>query len=418
MTVGSDELLGWPILAGNHCLVCFDGKIFVFCYLDELYCVLDVDDNFINGITSAMLDNRKTIWNAFFSFVAIMSAFGTVVLIRAFIDRGDDGLVDVPFREVMGTFAQVVVVMEDGGDKRAAKEAGFEELYAVDDSMSDYNADSELSKLNRVGFDGPMVVSDELFEVVSAAVQYSSQTGGAFDITVGPLVELWRRAEKDKVKPTDEQIADAKAKVGYEKLKLESANKTVQFLAEGMLLDLGGIAKGYAIDKGIEAAKGHGAMAVMVDVGGDMMCYGKARAGGWKIGLQDPTADGEMLLVLKLNDVAVATSGNYRRFVVIGDERYSHIFRPKEGVSAGELTSVSVIAPTAIQADALATAVSVMGAEKGLVMIEGIAGVECMVISAGDESEILHTSGIGQYIDRVVSEQVKMIEFENDGVNK
>lgn len=365
-----------------------------------------------------MSDSKKTVFNAFISFVAIMSAFGTVVLIRTLIDRGDDGLVDVPFREVMGTFAQVVVVMEDGGDKRAAKEAGFQELYAVDDSMSDYNSDSELSKLNRVGFDGPVKVSDELFAVVSAAVEYSGQTGGAFDITVGPLVELWRSAEKDKVKPTEEQIAGAKARVGYEKLKLDEANKTVQFLVEGMLLDLGGIAKGYAIDKGIEAAIEHGAEAVMVDVGGDMMCYGKARAGGWKVGLQDPRADGEMLLVLKLDGVAVATSGDYRRFVVIGDERYSHIFRPKAGVSAGELTSVSVIAPTAMQADALATAVSVMGAEKGLAMIEVIAGVECMVISAGDESEILHTSGIGQYIDRVVSDQVKMIEFENDGVDK
>ncbi len=362
-----------------------------------------------------MTDNKKTITNAMLSFAAIMTAFGAVILVQSFFDK-EDTLVNSGFRDVMGTFAQVSVVMGDGRNGSEAGEAAFDQLTEVDASMSDYIEDSELSQLNRNGYDGPVKVSDGLFEVISAAVQYSRQSDGAFDITIGPLVGLWREAERTGAKPTEVQVAAAKAKVGYEKLQLDAENRTVKFTVEGMLLDLGGIAKGYAIDKAIEAARAHGAKGVMVDVGGDIMCFGNSLNGQWKIGLQDPTDEGEMLLVLKLCDVAVATSGDYRRFVVIGDERFNHIFSPKAGVSAGELTSVSVIAGTAMQADALATAVSVMGVKKGMAMIDRIEGVECMVIQAGAKGEIVHTKDTLRYIDSSAIEQMQnfnMIEFKN-----
>ncbi|MCK4998897.1 MAG: FAD:protein FMN transferase, partial [Anaerohalosphaera sp.] len=153
-----------------------------------------------------MTDNKKTITNAMLSFAAIMTAFGAVILVQSFFDK-EDTLVNSGFRDVMGTFAQVSVVMGDGRNGSEAGEAAFDQLTEVDASMSDYIEDSELSQLNRNGYDGPVKVSDGLFEVISAAVQYSRQSDGAFDITIGPLVGLWREAERTGAKPTEVQVA-------------------------------------------------------------------------------------------------------------------------------------------------------------------------------------------------------------------
>jgi len=196
------------------------------------------------------------------------------------------------------------------------------------------------------------------------------------------------------------------SKVGFEKLKLDSENKTVQFSDNGMLLDLGGIAKGYAIDKAIEAAQRCGAIGAMVDIGGDVRCFGLPPEGKdhWLIGLQDPNSaiegfeGGGLLLVLKVTNAAVATSGDYQQFVLIEGKRYSHIMDRRTGTSAEGLSSVTIIADNATDADALATSVSVMGAEKGLVLIENLPGTEAMLITSGQEHEITKTSGAGKYI--------------------
>ena len=348
------------------------------------------------------MDHKKLI-NAVMVFgVIAAAAFG----IRLFVSR--NGVVtDSGERFVMGTIAHMVVVAPDSRTGVEAIEAAFAELNAVNAAMSSYIEGSELSILNRDGFDREVKVSDELFEVISTAVEYSKKTDGAFDITVRPLIELWRQAERENRKPTAEQIAMAKAKVGYEKIKLDAADKTVEFVIEGMSVDLGGIAKGYGIDKAVEALKAGGAMSAMVDVGGDIRCFGKGTGEnpekGWRIGLQDPTSEGGLLMVLKLRDAAVATSGDYRRYVIIEGEKFSHIYNPSEGTSVTELMSVSVLAATAIEADILATSVSVMGVKRGLELVESIENAEAILIPAGDEIELLHTSRIGRYIDTSAS---------------
>ncbi len=315
--------------------------------------------------------------------------------------------VDSGQRLVMGTFARIVAVAMDREKADKCIEAGFEQLEMVDNSMSDYKPESELGMVNREAFEREVEVSDAVFEVLEKSVNYSKKSGGAFDVTVGPLVDLFRDAKEKGIKPTQEQISEVKKKIGFEKLELDKEKRTVRFLVDGMRIDLGGIAKGYAIDKAIDAMQKGGTIGGMVDVGGDIRCFGAPpnSRDTWLIGLQDPSVEKEdlatnkYLLVLKLTDAAIATSGDYRRFVMVGAEKYSHIIRPSAGESAKELSSVTVISESGIDADALATAVSVLGAEKGLKLIEKEPNAEAILITAGPEYRLIKSSVAGKYIN-------------------
>ena len=313
---------------------------------------------------------------------------------------------DSGYQMIMGTFAHIVAVAEDSGTAKKCVRAALEEIHRVDELMSDYKSDSEISRVNKEAFEKAVQVSESTYEVLQRSIEFSEMTGGAFDISVGPLVTLFRKAKESKIAPSEEQIALARSKVGFEKLKLDSENKTVQFSDNGMLLDLGGIAKGYAIDKAIEAAQRCGAIGAMVDIGGDVRCFGLPPKGKdhWLIGLQDPNSaiegieGGGLLLVLKITNAAVATSGDYQQFVLIEGKRYSHIMDRRTGTSAEGLSSVTIIADNATDADALATSVSVMGAEKGLALIEKLPNTEAIMITSGPKYEITKTPGALKYI--------------------
>jgi len=325
-----------------------------------------------------------------------IAAFGIRVLLGPRLRSANSG-----YRIVMGTFANITAVAADSGTARASVEAAFSQLKRVDELMSDYKANSQLSQVNRDAFKEPVHVDDDLFEVLDIAVEYSRQTNGAFDVTVGPVVELWREAEETGVLPPEEDIAQAGSKVGFEKLILDRENKTVRFEVDGMRLDLGGIAKGYAIDLAVEAMQKRGAIGGLVDVGGDVRCFGPPSDSkeSWLVGLQDPSVENQLLLVLKLRDMAVATSGGYRRFAEIDGKKYSHIINPVAGSTADELVSVSIVARTATAADALATAVSVLGREKGLELVDSLTKTEAILVPGGKDQEIVHTDGVRQYVD-------------------
>ncbi|MHC4229379.1 MAG: FAD:protein FMN transferase [Planctomycetota bacterium] len=309
---------------------------------------------------------------------------------------------------VMGTFARVVVVAENQGVGKECIQAALTEIHKVDELMSDYRSESEISKVNKEAFDHAVEVSESTYEVLQRSVDCSELTAGAFDITVGPLMDLFHNAEKDDAAPTKDQIAEAKSKVGFEKLKLDRQSKTVRFAVKGMRLDLGGIAKGYAIDKAIEAARRGGATGAMIDIGGDIRCFGSPPKGRehWLIGVQDPNSatkgigGGKLLLTLKVTNAAVATSGDYRQFVLIEGKRRSHIMDRKTGTSSEGLSSVTIITENATDADALATAVSVMGAEKGLVLIEKRPETEAILITSGPEYERTSTTNAEKYVRR------------------
>jgi thiamine biosynthesis lipoprotein len=313
---------------------------------------------------------------------------------------------DSGYQLVMGTFARIVVVARDTATADKCVQAALAEIRAVDERMSDYKEDSDISRVNREAAQRRVQVSPSTYEVLQRSIKFSKLTDGAFDVTVGPLVDLFHEAEKDLAAPTQEQIAEAKKEVGFEKLILDDANRTVRFTVNGMRLDLGGIAKGYGIDQAVEAARRGGAAGVMVDIGGDVRCFGVPPEGRehWRIGLQDPNSAGEgmegggLVMTLRVTNAAVATSGDYQQFVIIKGKRYSHIMNRKTGTSVEGLTSVTIIADNATDADALATSVSVMGPEKGVALIEKLPNTEAILITSPPNPQIRRTPGAGKYI--------------------
>ena len=341
--------------------------------------------------------------------VIIVVFVACLVVVAIFFSAGPGKQVELDsgHRMVMGTFARVVVIAKDSDAAKKCIESAFTQINKVDDLMSDYKSDSEISNVNRDGFEKAVQLSLSTCKVLQRSIEFSELTDGAFDITVGPLVELFRKAKNKQVLPNQDEIAEARSKVGFEKLKLDGQDRTVRFAVEGMQLDLGGIAKGYAVDKAVETMQTHGAIGGMVDLGGDIRCFGAPFKGRehWVIGLQNPnrvkdSAGSEVLLKLKITNGAIATSGDYQQFIMIEGKRRSHIIDRKTGTSTEGLSSVTIIANNATNADALATAVSVMGSEKGLELIEKIPGTEAILITSQPEFKLMKTSGAEMYIKK------------------
>lgn len=313
--------------------------------------------------------------------------------------------VDSGIQLIMGTFSRIVVMAPDEASGRAGIQQALEAQKLVDQLMSYHRDDSELARINKHAYDRPVKIHAQTLAVLQKAVEISKRSQGTFDVTGAPLFDLWKQVGETNMRPSEEALEAAKAKVGWDKLELDPDNSTVRFQVPGMRIDLGGIAKGFAIDQSIRALQDHGALGAMVDIGGDIRCFGQAPPGKkfWSIGLQDPSVSAtdidqqHIVLILKLTDQAVTTSGHYRRFTLVDGEKISHIIDTKTGQGSDRLSSVTIIAQDAITADGLATAVSVMGREKGLALIEEISGVEAIVM-ANDTDQIIKTSGAQQYV--------------------
>jgi len=323
--------------------------------------------------------------------------------------------VDSGYRVVMGTFSRVVAIAESERAARDCIRAAFDVQRRIEELMSYHEAESELNRVNRYGAEKPVPVNPMTFEVLQQAMHFSRLSAGAFDVTVGPLVDLWKTAGEVNEPPTAEALAEARRKVGFEKLVLNDKDMTVGLAVEGMRIDLGGIAKGYAVDKSVEAMKRQGAVGGMVDLGGNIRCFGRPPQrqpgqGGsearpnWRIALQDPNVAPDdmdrsrILMVLAITDESVATSGDYRRFTNVRCQKQSHILDTQTGKGADKLTSVTIIARDATTADALSTAVSVLGREKGLELIESLPNVEAILIPAHTDAQPIFSTGARAYV--------------------
>jgi thiamine biosynthesis lipoprotein len=277
----------------------------------------------------------------------------------------------------MGTRFRIVLYAADEDTARKASRAAFDRIVALDACMSDYKADSELMRLCRKAGGEPVAVSDELFFVLSRAQETARRSGGAFDVTVGPVVRLWRRARRTQQLPDPEKLAQARSLVGYTNVHLDARGHTVQLLKEGMQLDLGGIAKGYAADEAQAVLKRHGVTQALVAAGGDIVVSGPPpAAAGWKIAIAPLAEEGEVPAGpwMLLKDGAVSTSGDAEQFVVIDGKRYSHIVDPRTGIGLVGRMSATVTARDGITADSLTKVVAVLGPDKGFPIIESVEG--------------------------------------------
>jgi len=280
------------------------------------------------------------------------------------------------------------------GDQRTANRASAAaraEIRRLDAVFSDYDPASEARRLcdgAKVG--SPMHVSDDLFRILAASQQLSLASGGAFDVTVGPLSKLWRRTLRRGVLPDAEAIADARNRAGHKLVELDPGQSTVTLLKPRMRLDFGGIAKGYALDAALEVLRRHGITRALLEFGGDIR-LGDAPPDrkGWRIGIDRLDNEGPPRHILVLANVAVATSGDASQHVKIDGRRYSHVVDPRSGIALADHGSVTVIAPNAMTADGLASAVSVLGPTEGLKLVEGIPDTAALIVrGAGEKREV------------------------------
>lgn len=285
-------------------------------------------------------------------------------------------------RPHMGTQFGIVLYAPDEGTAKKAFDAAFARIGELDDRLSDYDATSELSRLSQASpTPRPVPVSVDLWKVLSASQELSRRTEGAFDVTVGPLTILWRRARRQKALPPASQMQQAQAAVGHTHLRLLDEGRKVELLRPNMRLDLGAIAKGYACDEALQAMEKHGITRALVNGGGGLaLSDPPPDEPGWKVGVAPLEPEAEPSRILLLANCGVATSGDAWQFIEFNGVRYSHIIDPRTGLGLTTRSSVTVIAPTGMLADGLATAVSVLGPRKGIELIEDTPGAAAMVV--------------------------------------
>lgn len=288
----------------------------------------------------------------------------------------------------LGTIIEITLYApEETGANQAAR-AAFRRVKQLDQIFSDYKPDSEVMRLcEQAGQEKPVEVSRELFEVLKQSLTLSSQTDGAFDVTIGPLVQLWRRSRKQKILPTPEEIAAAKTRVGWKNIVLDEEKRTVVLKQPGMRLDFGGIAKGYIAQDVSRVLLELGFDQSLVAVAGDIVA-GNAPPGsaGWRVGVAPiERPNGPVSRMLSLQNCAVSTSGDAFQFVEIGGVRYSHIVDPQTGLGLTQRSSVTVVATKGPTADALATIVCVLGPERSLPLIEQYDQTAALIVSVTEE---------------------------------
>jgi thiamine biosynthesis lipoprotein len=283
----------------------------------------------------------------------------------------------------MGLPFRVTLYAADEATAKAGADAAFERIAQLNSVFSDYDPDSELSRLSRTsGGDRFVPVTTDLWNVLERAQVLARRTDGAFDITVGPLVNLWRNARRKHALPSAESIAEMKARVGWQNLVLDPATKSAKLLVPEMRLDVAAIAKGYAIDAAVKVLRARGLAHVLVGGSGDMMA-GDPPPGqpGWKIEVAALDApDAPPSEVVLLNNSAIATSGDFFQHVEINGVRYSHIVDPHTGVGLTDHSLVTILGPDGTTADGLGTAVSAVGPERGLKLIEETPGVAARIV--------------------------------------
>ncbi len=280
----------------------------------------------------------------------------------------------------MGLPFRVTLYAPDEATAKAASDAAFARIAQLNAVFSDYDPDSELSRLSRTaGRDVP--VTTDLWTVLARAQALAARTEGAFDITIGPLVNLWRHARRKRALPTPEQIAEYRARVGWQKLSLDPVAKSARLAQPEMRLDCGAIAKGYAIDAALQTLRERGLGHALVGGGGDMVA-GDPPPGqpGWKIEVASPEGSDLPAEVVVLANRAIATSGDAFQHLEIAGVRYSHIVDPRTGVGLTDHSLVTVLASDCATADSLATAVSVLGPERGARLLEETPGVSARIV--------------------------------------
>jgi FAD:protein FMN transferase len=298
---------------------------------------------------------------------------------------------------LLGTFVVVTACGVQRDATQRAISAAFDQVRRVDSLMSLHRADSELARVNATAAREPIRVSQELFYVVSNALDIARQTGGSFDPTVAPLTQLWGFLWKDHRLPAPAEIEPILPRVNYTLVELNSEHRTLRFKTNGVTLDLNAIAKGYAVDCAIEKLRALGITNAMVRAGGDLRVIGAPpKEDHWSVQIEDPTREGHRR-ALKLRDAAVSTSGSYENFFLADGRRYSHILNPRTGMPVDGIASCTIVAPTCMQSDAWATGLYVLGPESAIQQFGQDIPMLFGLWVDGDRIRWRHSSSFGEF---------------------
>lgn len=304
--------------------------------------------------------------------------------------------------DIMGTKITVELFHPDTALTRRAADAVLEEMRRIDQTMSPYIETSELARVNAQAFSHPVVISPELFSLIQRSLSVSELTEGAFDITFASVGFLYdyRRGKR----PDAETLRDSTPLINYHNLILDEKSHSIRFSKAGVRIDLGGIAKGHAVDRSMDILRKMGIQHALVTAGGDSRVMGDRWGRPWNIGVRDPRNKDALVAVIPLQDVAVSTSGDYERYFEEDGVRYHHIIDPTSGDSARELRSVSIIGPDATTTDALSTSVFVLGPQRGLELVNRLPGIDAILV---DNKGQLHYSDGLQSVRKTASDAKK-----------
>jgi len=308
---------------------------------------------------------------------------------------------------LMDTIVEIKVYHKSKAKAQEAINSSMEEMRRIEQKMSYFLPGSEVSRINKEallerGKESPLAegwipVSDELLSLLRESVLLSELTKGCFDITIYPLWKIWKFEGENLEVPDEKEIKKGLQLVGYNNIIIE--NGKIKFVKRGMGIDLGGIAKGYAVDAAIRVLKKKNINSAMVNAGGDMYVLGKKQGKPWRIGIRYPRREREILGTIEIEDRAIVTSGDYERFFFSGGKRYHHIINPKTGYPADECQSVTIVAKEATFADGLATGIFVLGPKEGMALIENLEGVEGVIVNK--EGDVSASSGLVSKIEYV-----------------
>ena len=266
----------------------------------------------------------------------------------------------------------------------------MDEMRRIDQTMSPWIETSELYLINAKAAEQPVKISEELFNLIARSLQLSELSEGAFDITFASIgFEYDYRQNK---KPSDADIKKQLDRINYHHIQLDKKQHTIRFAKQGVRIDLGGIAKGHAVDNGIRILRQCGINQALVSAGGDSRIIGDKGGRPWMTGIRDPRDKSKSAIVIPLSDTAVSTSGDYERYFIEDGVRYHHILSPKTGKSVDTTRSVTILGPDATTTDGLSTTIFVLGPEKGLALVEKLTGIDAVIIDA--QGKIHYSSGL------------------------
>ena len=295
-------------------------------------------------------------------------------------------------RDLMNTYVTITVYSNDGEAAEGAIDAAFARMEEIISIASIFDSESEAFKLNQDGYlDNP---SNEFKKLITTSIDYGNLTGGSFDITIQPILDLWNEGLwKEEESVQKERVTEALQLTGWDKIAVES--NRIYFKTDGMEITLGGIAKGYVVDEALKVLGNNNIKYALVNAGGDMGTIGtKPDDIPWSVSLVNPDDNSQSIATFEFSDKAIATSGNYERYFDL-EKKAHHILNPRTGFSTSECISVSIITDNCTRADILATSVFVMGPDEGIKFVDSLDDVECLIIDS--DREIDHSSGLARY---------------------